>query len=173
MITVISGTNRTDSYTKVVAEQYVEILRNEGQEVGFYSLDSLPKEFIVSDLYGERSQEFKSVIEQFFVPVNKFVFIIPEYNGSFPGIVKTFIDAIPPKLFHNKKAGIIGVSSGLAGNLRGQEHLTGILQYLKMFVHYNKLKLSHIDKIMDMSGTFKDEKDHSRLAEHAHQMISF
>ncbi len=173
MITVISGTNRLDSYTKRVANQYSKILKEMGEEVRFFSLEDLPKDFISSDLYGNRSSEFQSVLDEMVVPVNKFVFIIPEYNGSFPGVVKTFIDGIPPKFFHTKKVGLIGVSSGQAGNLRGQEHLTGIFQYLKMFVHYNKLKISHVDKVLDADGLFTSEADLNRLIEHATQMSEF
>ena len=34
----------------------------------------------------------------------KFVFIVPEYNGSFPGVLKTFIDGLAfPDTFEQKK----------------------------------------------------------------------
>ena len=32
------------------------------------------------------------------------------------------------------------------------EHLTGILNYLKMHVYYNKLPISQIDKMINLDG---------------------
>lgn len=173
VITVISATNRKESLTAIVAQKYKTLLENSGVEVRYYSLIDLPAEFILSDMYGERSEQMKNVIEYYISGVNKFVFIAPEYNGSYPGILKTFIDGIPPRLFNKKKAGIIGVSSGHAGNLRGQEHLTGVLHYLKMFVHYNKLKLSNIDRLIGDSKQLNDESTLSRMQEHALDMVTF
>lgn len=173
VITVISATNRKESLTAIVAQKYKSLLENSGVEVRYYSLTDLPADFIHSDMYGERSEQMKSVIEFYISGVNKFVFIAPEYNGSYPGILKTFIDGIPPRLFNKKKAGIIGVSSGHAGNLRGQEHLTGVLHYLKMFVHYNKLKLSNIDRLIGDSKQLNDESTLSRMQEHALDMVTF
>lgn len=173
VITVISATNRKDSLTSVVAQKYKSMLESSGAEVRYFSLTDLPAAFIQSDMYGERSDAMKAVIEHYVSGVNKFVFIAPEYNGSYPGILKTFIDGIPPRLFNKKKAGMIGVSSGHAGNLRGQEHLTGVLHYLKMFVHYNKLKLSHIDKIVTADKQIEDQATLDKLREHTLDMLSF
>jgi NAD(P)H-dependent FMN reductase len=51
-----------------------------------------------------------------------------------------------------KKAMLVGVADGRAGNLRGLDHMTNILHYLKMHVLYNKLPLSRINEEVDMEG---------------------
>lgn len=173
VITVISATNRKGSLTHSVSLHYAKILATKGVEVRFFSLAELPAEFIVSDMYGARSEAVRQLLSQYVESVHKFIFIIPEYNGSYPGILKAFIDGVPPRSFNGKKAGIVGVSSGHAGNLRGQEHLTGVLHYLKMFVHYNKLKLSHIDRIVTPDRTIEDEATLGRIRDHAEDMIRF
>ena len=100
--------------------------------------------------------------EEILIPTQKFIFIIPEYNGTFPGVLKAMIDNSDViKVWHNKKALLTGVSSGRAGNLRGMDHLSASLQYMKMSVHYNKLPISAINKVMDTDGrlnveTFKE-----------------
>lgn len=167
MITIVSGTNRSDSYTEAVSRLYHEILNSSGEEVQMLSLRELPGNLLETDLYGKRSPELQAIMDKFIVPVNKFVFVVPEYNGSFPGVLKLFIDAVPPRLWKDKKAAIIGVSSGRAGNLRGQEHLTGIFHYLKMHVHYNKPKLSGIEGLMDDQRRIIDEATMKVLVEHA------
>jgi len=100
-------------------------------------------------------------IDQFYsevLPHQKFIFIIPEYNGTFPGVLKAMIDnSDVMKVWHNKKALLTGVSSGRAGNLRGMDHLASSLQYMKMSVHYNKLPISVINKVMDTNGRLNEE----------------
>jgi NAD(P)H-dependent FMN reductase len=44
---------------------------------------------------------------------------------------------------------LIGVSTGRAGNLRGMEHLTGMLNYLNMHVHPEKLPVSSVQDLID------------------------
>ena len=82
---------------------------------------------------------------------------MPEYNGSYPGILKLMIDNTDvKKTWWHKKVLLAGVSTGRAGNLRGMEHLTGSLLHMKMLVHPNRLPISVVDKLMDGSGRFTD-----------------
>ena len=172
-ITVISGTNRPESYTRLVAQEYVKMLMDSGVEVKMLSLEDLPNDFIVSDLYGKRSERMDAIISELINNVNKFVFVVPEYNGSYPGIVKLFLDSIPPRMWTYKKASIVGVSTGQAGNLRGQEHLTGVLNYLKVNVHYNKPRFSSVDRLFSEDKQNMNEEARKRLSESMHQLIEF
>jgi NAD(P)H-dependent FMN reductase len=113
------------------------------------------------------------LLKDFILPAQKFVFIAPEYNGSFPGILKVFLDAIPPEMNRGKKSALIGVSSGRAGNLRGMDHLTGILNYLGMHVHPNKLPISSVLSLMDAEGNFRDEITKTVLEKHAIDTVSY
>lgn len=130
------------------------MLRNKGVECELFSFENLPANLLFSDTYGNRSTEFEAIIQHIIRPNHKFIFVMPEYNGGFPGVLKLFLDAVHPREWTNKKACLVGVSSGRAGNLRGMDHLTGILNYLKMNVFYNKLPISQIDKLLDSEGKF-------------------
>jgi chromate reductase, NAD(P)H dehydrogenase (quinone) len=173
MITVISSTNRADSKSAIVAGRYTEMLKNRGAEARMFSLESLPSDFITPHMYGKKSTEFEKMINEVLPTTDKFVFVIPEYNGSYPGILKTFIDAAHPRYFKGKKAGIIGISDGHAGNLRGQEHLTGVLHYMRMMVHYAQPKLSDIDHAINSNSEITDERTLRLLSDHADLMIAF
>ena len=134
-ITIISATNREDSNTEKVANYYLSVLKSKGVEVDLFSLKSLPESFLHSDLFGKRSPDFQKFIDIHIEHQTKFIFIVPEYNGSFAGILKVFLDAISPIIWSDNKACLVGVSTGRAGNLRGLEHLTNILNYLKLNVY--------------------------------------
>ncbi len=173
MITIVSSTNRSGSKSLAVANIYHSILKAKNAEAQVLSLTALPRDFAFADLYGQRSEEMQSIVSQYVEQSDKFIFIIPEYNGSFPGVLKTFLDGIHPKFFKDKKAAIIGLSDGRAGNLRGQDHLTGILHYLKMHVHYNKPKLSLIDSLLDANDQLVDEHTVKILNDHADAVVLF
>jgi NAD(P)H-dependent FMN reductase len=59
-------------------------------------------------------------------------------------------------MWTENKACLVGVSTGRAGNLRGMEHLTNILNYLKINVYHNKLPISRVDTLMDAQGNLTD-----------------
>jgi chromate reductase, NAD(P)H dehydrogenase (quinone) len=154
MITIISATNRPGSSTLKVAQYYQKELKKRGIDAGILSLTQLPASLIASDLYGKRSVEFEP-IQKIVTQTTKFLFIIPEYNGSFPGVLKTFIDACDfPDSFYDKKTALTGISSGKYGNIRGIDHFTGVCHYLHLNVMSLKLHIAAINKEFDENGDF-------------------
>jgi chromate reductase len=155
MISVIIGTNRPNSNSKIVAEEYCRMLDALGAENTMLNLIDLPRDFVFSDMFGERSQAMQDVVDKHVSHSDKFVFIIPEYNGGFPGILKAFLDACPPSEFHGKKAALVGLSSGRAGSLRGMDQFTNVLNYLRVSVYHAKPKLSSIEQLL-VNGALED-----------------
>src|SRR5690606_37374919 len=101
---IISGTNRERSNSLKIAKYYQQELERKGEKWDILSLTELPADIISSDLYGKRSEAFKP-IQEIVSNTKNFVFVIPEYNGSFPGVLKTFVDACAfPASFYHKKA---------------------------------------------------------------------
>lgn len=157
MITIISGTNRPLSNTLKVAKYYQDQLAKNGLETRLLDLQELPPSLIATDLYGKRSAAFDE-IQQLIIQTTKFLFIIPEYNGSFPGVLKTFIDACSfPISFYDKKACLVGVSSGKYGNIRGIEHFNGVCAYLHLNVMPLRLHIANIKTELDENGQFFKE----------------
>jgi chromate reductase len=144
MVTIISATNRPGSWTLKLAKYYQKRLHEKSLDAGLLSMDQLPANLIATDLYGKRSVEFGR-IQDIVTNTEKFLFIIPEYNGSFPGILKIFIDACDfPLSFQDKKAALTGLSSGKYGNIRGIDHFTGVCHYLNLHVMPLKIHISTI-----------------------------
>lgn len=150
MYTIISGTNRAGSNTLKVAKQYQTILKEKGIEAGLLSLEHIN--------VMTRDADFEKLESEILIPTNNFIFIAPEYNGSFPGVLKMLFDTSKShKIWWHKRALITGISSGRAGNLRGNDHLSAVLNYLKITVHPNQLPISVIDKLIDAHGNITDE----------------
>ena len=148
MYLIISGTNRKDSFTLRIAKLYQSILKKKNIEVRVLSLVGLN--------LMDRSPAIIQLEKKWLLPAEKYIFISPEYNGSIPGVLKCLIDVSDvKKVWKGKKALLTGVSKGRAGNLRGMDHLTGIMHYVGTVVHPNKLPISIVDTLFN-----EDELQH-------------
>jgi len=149
MITIVSASNRQGNYTSIFATHCLQLIREKGLDTQLLELDSLPEELSLQSVYEYETSVFADYAERYFKNVEKFLFIVPEYNGSFPGILKLFIDAVHPKHYQGKRAALIGVSAGRAGNLRGMDHLSDILNYLQVTVMPQKLPISQLSDLLE------------------------
>jgi chromate reductase, NAD(P)H dehydrogenase (quinone) len=150
MIKIIVGTNRKNSVSEKIALQYQHILSNMGVSSELVYLSDLPDDFVFTALYENsgKNQAYNKVHEQV-KSGTKFVFVIPEYNGSYPGILKSFIDGMTyPNSFKHKKCALIGISSGVGGGSIAMSHLTDVFHYLGMHVLALKPRLAKIEENM-------------------------
>ena len=166
MYTILSGTNRTDSKTITIARQYQTLLAEQNIHANLVSLVGLEVD--------TRNDQIRELEKTTLIPTTKFIFVSPEYNGSIPGVLKSLIDNTDiEKVWWGKKALLVGVSTGRAGNLRGMEHLTGILNYVKMVVHPNKLPISVVHKLLNEQGVLADPGTLSVIREQLNEFILF
>lgn len=174
MITLISSTNRPASLSLKIAEQYSEMLEQRGVSTNIISLESLPADFLGTALYHNSGKnEVFNPIRKHMEEAQKFAFFIPEYNGSFPGVLKLFIDGLKfPGTLKNKKAGLIGVSSGIQGGALALSHINDVFNYLGMHVMANRVKLYKIEEKMS-NGKVTDPQFIQLLERHAEQLIEF
>jgi chromate reductase len=173
MTTIISCTNREGSNSLKLAKYYQKELAAKGFESELFSLQDLPENFIVSDLYGKRSEAFQSIQDKISA-TTKFIFVVPEYNGSFPGILKLFIDACTfPDSFYGKKVALVGLSTGKYGNVRGIEHLTGICHYVNLHVLPLRIHIPSVGKEFDENGDLFKEDTVKFVTQQIEQFIAF
>lgn len=174
MITIISGTNRKNSNSYKIAKQYQEILKEKGEDAEIIDLEKLPEDFLQTTLYENKgaNKSFQPFMDKM-KACQKFVFIVAEYNGSFPGILKLFIDALEfPGTLKNKKCALVGLSSGVQGSTLAMSHLTDIFNYLGMHVLAQKPKLMGIHDRME-DGKIIDKLGIQLLEEQAEALINF
>lgn len=152
MVTIIAATNRPNSSTLKLAQYYRRKLAEKGLDTNLLSLMDLPESLIATDLYGKRSEAFKP-IQELVTNTQKFLFVIPEYNGSFPGVLKVFIDACDfPASFYEKKTALVGLSSGKYGNIRGIEHFNGVCGYVHLHVMPLRIHIANIRQELNADG---------------------
>ncbi len=150
MITIVSGTNRKNAVSLYIAKQYQSILLEHGAESSILSLEEIPEDFLNVALYENvgKNQQF-NLLRTMMNDTKKFVFVIPEYNGSFPGVLKAFIDGLDRgKALTNKKAALVGISAGDQGAGIALSHFTDILNYCGTHVHGYRLRIPGIGNLM-------------------------
>jgi len=179
MITVISGTNRPNSKSSLIANFYADQLKQQTEEeVVVFTLEDLPTSILHSEMYDGSKQDpaLQEIQASVIVPAQKWVFVLPEYNGSIPGIMKLFIDALSvvdySKTFGGKKLALVGVTSGRSGNLRGVDHMTNAMQYLGTEVSFDKLLISHVKSVTDET-TVTDQDLKETITKHAKNFLAF
>jgi NAD(P)H-dependent FMN reductase len=79
------------------------------------------------------------------------VIVSPEYNHSFPGLLKHMLDAYLKEYIH-KAAGIVGVSSGTFGGTRGIQDLLPVLRELGLVTIFWDVNIGPVSQVFDGSG---------------------
>ncbi len=172
MITIFSSTNRKNSYSYKMANTYLSILSKKNIKSQIFDFQELPIDFVFSNAYGKTTIEFDFLVKKFLIKIDKYIFICPEYNGSIPGVLKSFIDCTNFKLYKSKKISIVGVASGQAGNLRGIDHLTSIFHHLGSEVHSIKPKFSNIQEAFKKNKLI-NKKYEEKIHHHINEFIKF
>lgn len=166
MITIICGTNRPGNRSRYVVRYYEELLESLGER---------PKVLFPEGIdLSRRTPELEKIEDEMLIPADKFIFILPEYNGSFPGAIKALIDLCRvQECFYGKKALLTGLADGRAGNLRGMEHFTGILNHMQVVVHPDRLPISSYKKIINEKGELTDENTRKVIRRQVESFLAF
>lgn len=165
MYTIISGTNRIGSKTLVVAREYQRLFKKAGIQAELLSLEEM------NSLH--RDHSFEELEKKYLLPTTKYIFVLPEYNGSFPGIFKLMMDLSDiVKTFYHKKVMLVGVADGRAGNLRGLDNMTNMCHYMKMNVMPNKVPISRVGEEME-NGRFMKESTIKTVESQIEQFIEY
>jgi chromate reductase len=173
LVTVICGTDREDSNSLRVANLCAGLIRNEGAEARVLNLRDVRPEWLAQSAYGQNVAEFEAISDRFIRPVTRMVIVVPEYNGSFPGILKYMIDAGNYGDWAGKKVALVGLATGRGGNLRGVDHLTGIFHYLRSEVLSTKVYLSQVGQKLSPDGSLNDPQSMTELGAQAKNLLNF
>lgn len=131
-IAVVVGSLRKESFNQKLANG---LIRLAPPEFSFHQVQirDLPLYDQDDDANpAESVRRFKSEIQS----AHAVLFLTPEYNRSFPGVLKNAIDhgsrPYGQGVWTGKPAGVLGASIGAMGTALAQQHLRSVLAYLDM-----------------------------------------
>lgn len=87
----------------------------------------------------ESVQAWSKIIDE----AEAFVFVTPEYNHGYPGVLKNAVDWLWSE-WAGKPAGIISYSSGFTAGARAAEQLKLVLNYIGLNIVSKNIALPHV-----------------------------
>jgi NAD(P)H-dependent FMN reductase len=174
MITVIAGPNREQSIGRKISRLVVEMYQQLDESSELLDLHALPAEVFTPDAYSEKPAHFKEHYIDKVLASDGLVIIVPEYNGSYPGVLKYFIDLLPfPESFNCRPVAFIGVAAGYYGGLRAVEQLQMVFGYRNAHLFNRRVFIPNSYSVLDESGDFKDPDLRERLELQAEKFFAY
>ena len=169
---IVSATNRPDSNSFIVAQIIQNIYKSLNCSVEIISLKDVFFEELVKKPY---TADLPESVQQAIKKLNHssgFTIVCPEYNGSFPGIFKFFIDHWSyPKTFEYRPMAFIGLG-GRFGGLRAVEQIQQIMGYRNAFMYPQRVFLQNIPDLLE-NGKIKDQNIMELLYQQADGFLKF
>lgn len=157
LIHIISATDRPGSNAYKVSK-YVDTHLSVKAKTKIISLRDFPLADVAGGKYGKAPDSVKEFNKEF-LKADGFLFVIPEYNGGFPGILKLFYDYLPfPQAFDKKPVSLIGEAAGAFGALRPVEQFEQLLKYRKAYIYPERMFIQRVNDSFDAEKGLKDEK---------------
>lgn len=167
MIVIISGTNREGSNTRKVAGLVEQMHAAAGAQTKLLDLREMPAECFTPAAYGARPAGFQPFADAV-LAASGLVVVTPEYNGSFPGVLKYFVDLLEfPASFERRPVCFVGLSAGMWGAIRSIEQMQMIFGYRNAYVFPERVFLPGIGGRFDADGNFTDAEARTRLEKQA------
>jgi chromate reductase len=157
-IAVIVGSIRADSLNKKLAKN-LEALAPEGTEFLYADISTLPlfNQDVESANYPEAAQAIKDIVAE----SDAILFVTPEYNHSFTGVLKNAIDWVSRpwgvNSWGDKLTGIVGASISPNGTKFAQAALADIVEWFKSPIYTDQeIKFVVTEETFDSEGMLID-----------------
>lgn len=154
---IISGTDRKDSNSLKVSKLIQNLYRETGENAEIIDLSALGLSQMAGPFYGKATppDSLKNWIDEL-GSAEGMIMVVPEYNGSYPGILKYFIDHWRyPETFEFRPVSFVGLG-GMFGGLRPVEHLQQVFGYRNAFVYPERIFLMNVWKSLNAQGELTD-----------------
>src|SRR5256885_4606759 len=165
-IPVILGTARQGRESEHAANfVFEQTKKRAGVETEFIDVRTLPMKL---DDAGEQMKDpkFSAMIER----CDGLIIVTPEYNHSFPGLLKHALDMNLKEYIH-KAVGICGVSAGPFGGARVIESLLPVMRELGLVTIFEDVNFGNVEKLFDERGNLLDESYVRRLDKFLNELI--
>ena len=128
-ISVIVGTNRKGSNSSVISNHIVNTLSEMGPvKINLIDLAELPPSLLRADYFDKKPKGFQ---ENFVSPIERassIVFVIPEYDGTVPGVLSFYLNHMRASL-DQKSVALVGISAGKWGARSALDTFKGTLTH--------------------------------------------
>jgi chromate reductase, NAD(P)H dehydrogenase (quinone) len=166
-ILAFAGSTRRESFNKKLVAIAAHGAREAGAEVTLIDLKDFPLPLFDQDLEAEQGMpENGKKLKKLFIDHDGLLIASPEYNSSFPAVLKNAIDWVSrpapgePSLvaFRGKVATLMSASPGALGGLRGLVHVRSILGNIGVIVLPDQIAVAKAHEAFQPDGSLVDPK---------------
>jgi NAD(P)H-dependent FMN reductase len=165
-IPVILGTTRKGRMSEHAAHFMVgQIEKRNGVTTELIDISKLPMPI---DDAGEGIKD--PIFSEKMVMADALVIVTPEYNHSFPGLLKHVLDSCLKEYIH-KAAGIVGVSAGAFGGVRAIQDFLPVIRELGLVNIFWDVNFGNVSQVFDDSGKLLDQAFRIRADKFLNELI--
>jgi len=176
-ITAIIGSLRRDSYNRQLAMEAARILKGEAE---FELLDYSDVPLMNQDIEypaPDAVRRVRGIVKS----SDGIWFFSPEYNHSFPGVLKNLIDWLSRpisdsegQVLKGKPAAVSGITLGMSGTGIAQDHLVTLISFLDMKVmNQPRLTIPNAKQQTDADGRLALSSSAPLLENQARAFLGF
>ena len=182
-VLVFAGSTRIKSYNRKLAREVAALTRAKGAEVTHLELGDYDVPMYNADLEARGTPADVMKLKQLFWEHPAWLVCTPEYNASYPALVKNTLDWLSSpvktdpvwnddfRFSRGKVVGVLSASPGALGGLRSQSHLIPLLLNLQCWVAPQTYALSRAGDAFDEQGHLKDESARKRAGSVIDQVL--
>lgn len=179
-ILAFSGSARSKSYNQAVVAVAAKGAELAGAEVTLVNLADYPMPiFNEDDEAANGMPETAQAFKQLLMSHDAFIIASPEYNSSYPALLKNAIDWAsrmqegekPLQAFKGKPVSIMAASAGALGGMRVLVVLKMLLGNIGMYVLPNQRAIGKVNTLVDDNGDVVDEKTIKQIHASAAELV--
>lgn len=148
---IIAGTNRSGSNTLILSKIIQGYFADAGESVEIIDLNALQVDHLTSEHMAGK-KPLSDQIQKAITDINNsegLYFVIPEYNGGAPGVLKMFIDFWKfPESFESRPVAFTGLAAGIWGGLKPVEHISQVMAYRNAYQFPERVFVKEVHKVL-------------------------
>ena len=166
---VFAGSTRQNSYNRKLARVVAQMARDSGAQVTHLELADFDVPMYNADLEARGTPADVLKLKQLGYEHPAWIICTPEYNASYPALVKNTLDWITSPVrsdpvwsdafrsTRGKVVGMLSASPGGLGGLRSQSHLAPLLLNLQFWLAPKNFALARAGEAFDEQGGLVSE----------------
>ncbi len=180
-VLVFSGSTRSGSYNKKLANQAAEIAREMGANVKVVDLKDYPIPIYDGDLEEKHGMPKNALrLREQMMKSDAIMITSPEYNGSVSPLLVNALDwasrgekgGYSPAAFNGKKFAIMSASPGSGGGARGLVHLQQIIESAGGTVVSTKVSVKQAGTAFNEKGMLTNPAAREELQKEVEELIT-
>jgi len=170
---IVVGSNRKGALSQKLGKQLESIYQSRAESVDLIDLADMAPDFLAADAYRKPTDAVRDLVQRF-LSCDAVVFVVPEYNGSFPGALKLYIDMFPyPQGFEKRPCAYVGLAAGEFRGLRAVEHLQQVAGYRNAHNFARRVFIGQSYTQFTDDGELHDEELQQRMEVQADGFLVF